>query len=190
MSKVLTPEFRVSFPNIITPRGYEDGDPKYSLAMLFKKGTDLTALKKLAQEAAEEKWPDVNKRPKNLRNPLRDGDEEKSEIDGYQGVTFANASSKKQPLVFDKNVTVVKDSDFIYAGCYARATITAYAYDTKGNKGVAFGLRAIQKVRDGEPFSGDAHPEEDFCPIEDATSDELFGAAPTVKAQESGDMFV
>jgi hypothetical protein len=42
----------------------------------------------------------------------------------------------------------------VYAGQYVKAAVHAYAYDTKGNKGVSFGLDALQIIRDGDPLSG------------------------------------
>ena len=168
MQKVMTPEFRVSFPNVFKPRGFEGQEPKYSVVMLFDKSTDISALKQLAQRAVEEKWPDPAKRPKGLRNPFKDGDTEKPDVDGYEGAIFVNASSKMKPGVVDQNVQPIIDENEFYAGCYARATVTAYAYNKIGNKGVAFGLQNIQKLRDGEPFTGRSRAEDDFAPVENA----------------------
>ena len=51
VDKVLTPEFRVSFPEVFQARAMEAGqEPKYSITMLFPKGCDLSALKKAAAE--------------------------------------------------------------------------------------------------------------------------------------------
>jgi hypothetical protein len=43
--------------------------------------------------------------------------------------------------------------------------VTAYAYDKAGNRGVAFGLQNIQKLKDGEAFDGRSKPEDDFQPV-------------------------
>lgn len=166
IEKIMTPEFRVSFPAIFKPRGFEGSEPKYSVNMLFPKGVKLDALKKIAQAAADEKWPDKDKRPDNLRNPFRDGDKEKPDWDGYQDVIFVKATSKMKPGLVDQNVQpIIEESEF-YAGCWARATITAYAYNKAGNAGVAFGLQNIQKIRDDEEFSGRGKPEDEFDAIE------------------------
>jgi len=177
MEKVITPEFRVSFPNVFQPKSFEGQDPKYSLVMLFDKKEDLAALKALAKKAVEDKWPDITKRPKNLRNPFRDGDTERPDVDGYAGKLFISASSKMKPRVVDQSVQdIISDTDF-YAGCYARASLTVFAYDTAGNRGVAFGLQNVQKLRDGEPFSGRAKPEDEFEAVkvtESANKDAAF----------------
>ena len=44
---------------------------------------------------------------------------------------------------------------------------TAYGYDKAGNKGVAFGLQNLQKLGDGERFSGRTAAEDDFDSVDD-----------------------
>ena len=166
--KITTPEFRVSFANVFKPRAFEGQEPKYSLCMLFDKKTDLSALQKLAADAVAEKWPNPSDRPKGLRNPFRDGDKEKADVEGYEGKIFINASTKMKPGIVDQDVQPIISEEDFYSGCYARATLTAYAYDTAGNRGVAFGLQNLQKLRDGEAFSGRAKAEDEFSPVDSA----------------------
>lgn len=181
--KVMTPEFRVSFPSVFEARAFSEAQTKkFELTALFPKITDLSPLKALAKQAAVDKWGD--KIPANLRSPFRDGSE-KPDLDGYEGCIFVKMSSLQRPGVVDQGVQpIIEPSDF-YGGCYARASITAYAYDQAGNKGVAFGLQNVQKLRDGDAFSGRSAPEEDFEPVAtdvtgggtDATSsdEDIFG---------------
>ena len=160
--KIVTPTFRVSFPHIFQPNEF-NGNAKYSVTMLFPGNTDLSDLKAIVQEAINEKWP--GKKPANLRLPLRDGSEK--DLDGYDGCIFASASSKQKPGVVDQRLQEIIEPSEIYAGCYARATITAFAYDVSGNKGVAFGLQNLQKVSDGEGFGGRGRASSDFTAIAD-----------------------
>ena len=76
-----------------------------------------------------------------------------------------------KPGVVDQNVQPIIEAEEMYAGCYARATLTAYAFDTAGNRGVAFGLQNIQKIRDGEPFTGREKAEDEFEAIESVGDD-------------------
>jgi len=174
MEKILTPEFRVSFPNVFTPKSFQGKPPKYSITMLFQKDADLTKLQDLVDKAIEERWPDINTRPKKLRSPFRDGDTEKAHIEGYQNTIFATASAKESPdrkkpgVVDTHNVHEPIMEGSFYAGCYAKATITVYAYprisqEDSGNRGVAFGLQNIMKTRDGTPFDGTSSAEVDFA---------------------------
>ena len=72
--------------------------------------------------------------------------------------TYSQVGDNKRsyrPGVVDKqhNPIDLEEMDtFLYGGMYARAAIAAFAYDTKGNKGISFGLNAIQIVKDGEPL--------------------------------------
>lgn len=176
--KVTTPKFRASFVWAFKPQPPMEGsqgDPKYGVTMLFDQAARQTpqfkAMRELAVAAAREKFgnklvSDGNGWFKGLRNPFRDGDE-KSELDGYAGMVFSSATSKMQPGIVDQTLNrIISEEDF-YSGCYARATITAYGYDKAGNKGVAFGLQNLQKLADGERFSGRAAAEEDFDSIDD-----------------------
>ena len=182
--KVLTPEFRVSFPAVFVPRSPMDGaEPKYSVVMLFPKNADLSGLKKIAKAAITEKWGD--KPPKELRNPFRDGDTK--ELEGYAGMIFITASSKNKPGLVDASRQPIISADEFYAGCYARATVNAYAYNKNGNAGVSFGLQNIQKLRDGEPFSGRTKPEDDFDAVSDGTQAQSSIQKPAPVAKEFWD---
>jgi hypothetical protein len=171
VKKVRTPEFRVSFPNVFEPVGFNGSPPKYSICMLFDKGTDISALKKEAYKAAQEKWGDKAKgmvESGKVRMPFRDGDEDKPDVDGYKNCVFMNCSSKQKPGLVDQDVNPIMDKNDFYAGCYAHATVKPFAYDTAGNKGVSFGLQNIQFIRDGDSFSGRSRAEDDFAPAEGA----------------------
>lgn len=186
MEKVVTPVFRASFAHVFKSHAFsEKNEPKYSVVMLFDKSEDISGLKKLAAAAVEKKWPDKEKRPQGLRNPFRDGDVEKPNLSGYAGTIFVTATSKQKPDVVDQNMDVIIDPEDFYSGCFARASVTAYAYDNMGNRGVSFGLQNLQKVKDGEAFTGRSKAEDDFEAIQ---TDSFLGAeAKSSPANE--DMF-
>jgi len=164
--QLLTPEFRVSFPTVFEAKAIQEGQKKkYSVQMLFSKKTDITVLKQAVHAEIVKKWgADSTKWPAGLRNPIRDGSEK--QYDGYgPDVVFATASSMNRPGLVDQNVQPIISPEEFYGGCYARATVRPFAYDKMGNKGVSFGLANIQKIRDGEKFSGATNPENDFDAI-------------------------
>lgn len=171
--KVTTPEFRVSFPHVFKAHtGFEGQEAKFSLTMLFdKKKADLSKMKEAAFAAATEKWGPKEKWPKNLRMPFRDGNE-KSDLQGYENTIYVTVSSKQKPGLVDNQVQPIISEDDFYAGCYARATLTAFAYDKAGNKGISFGLQNIQKLRDGESFSGRKRAEDEFEAVDDGSNNE------------------
>lgn len=183
--KIVTPEFRLSFPAVWEPKaGPDGGDEKYRVVMLFPKSEDIKALKKLAFDAVVEKWgADKAKWPGNLKAlnlgtflsmsgkdgwPFRDGDSQG--LEGYAGHVFVAATSKQAPGVVNAKLKPIIEKDDLYAGCYCRASITAFAYDKAGNKGVSFGLQNLMKTRDGESFSGRSRAEDDFAGV--AVADE------------------
>lgn len=176
MSNVVTPSFRVSWPNIFKAKKNElNGKEEYSLVALFKKGEDLAVLKAAVQAVVEVKWgKDKKKWPALLKLPFRDQAERAKTNDdgktvmpaGYEeGAIFITLKSAQRPGVVDQKVQPILDPSEIYAGCFCRATVRAYTYDQKGNRGVAFGLQNIQKVKDGDPISGKSRAEDDFSSV-------------------------
>lgn len=178
-TQVLTPEFRVSYPKVFkAERNDLNGKDEFGLVALFKKGEDLANLKAAAKAACEKKWgADPKKWPKTLRDPFRKQDDREKEDDdgnafmpdGYEkGAFYINAKSQKRPGLVDAKLQDIIDENDFYGGCYARAQVNAYAYETKGNAGVAFGLNHIQKLREGEPFgSAPRNASDVFSPVED-----------------------
>jgi hypothetical protein len=170
--KCITPEFRVSFPHVFEANSYQGQAPKYKLTMLFDKKTDLKELRRAVHNATiEEFGSDKTKWPKNLKSPFRDGDE-KEDMQGYAGTIFVSSTSKQRPGVVDqKRAPITKEDQTFYAGCYARASLIAFYYDTAGNKGVSFALQNVQKLRDGEQFSGKKRAEDEFDDVSDSADD-------------------
>ena len=70
------------------------------------------------------------------------------------------------------NFKLIEDREAFYPGCYARASVTAYAYDNV-SKGVAFGLSNLMFVKDGERLDSRTDPTEDFgeAPLGDSADD-------------------
>jgi hypothetical protein len=187
--KVLTPEFKASFPFVFKARinpDKPDADPKFGVTMLFQiaadpnkpdsKVVDIRPLVAAAQAAAAAKWGvDSKAWPANLTWPFKKG-EEKAHLDGYgAGIIAVNTTTEQQPpYVKQDGVTHITDPKEMYPGVFARAVIVAFAYEARNSpngpivkKGVSFGLRHIQKVRDGKLLGGGSRPEEDFTPIEE-----------------------
>lgn len=150
------------------------GKLEYSLEALFSPDTDLTELKNAAKEVLIEKWgEDKAKWPKKLRSPFKKQGDRTKEIDGktilpepyVDGAEYLSLKSSQKPGLVNEKVDDIIDESEFYAGCYARATINVYAYDQAGNRGVAFGLGNIQKVKDGEPLGSRTRAQDDFAPV-------------------------
>lgn len=183
MSSIITPEAILSYPRLFEPEvGPSGGDPKYSCCLVFPAGSDLKELKKAAIEAAQEKWgekavPGI--RSGKLRMPFRDDPEDVADKGYPEGSTFMNVRTKKAPGVVsifpdpnnDGKPMPITDEDEVYAGCYVRASLRAFAYDTQGNRGVSFALNNVQKLRDGERIDGRRAAVDEFEADENAAAD-------------------
>ena len=172
--RVKTPIARLSYPHLFEASKFG----KFQCELIFEQGTDLSSLEEAVEIAAQEKFGDKAKRPKNLDMPFRDGNVREGEE--YAGATFISPKCKDRPgVVMGPNMDPVTDPGEVYGGCYVRVSVTAFAYDQTGNKGVSFALNNVWKIRDGEPLGGRVNAMKDFEGDEvDAAafgnSDELF----------------
>ena len=185
VKKVVTPIFRVSFPAVFEAKSFEQGPPKFSVSAIWDPKLFTPAEKQLwaamiglADEVSLEKFKKkVDQLPGNFKKPVRDG-AEKAGLAGYgEGKLFANLSSKMRPGLIGLDRQPILDAEEFYPGCYARATITAYAYDNKG-KGVAFGLQNLMKVKDGERLDSRTDANEDFADTSDEDLDRFDDDIP------------
>lgn len=167
-TKVVTGKVRFSYLNWAAPKKNDlSGKMEYSTQLLVPKSDTETVAKCRAaiKAAIEKKWG--GKPPANWRNPLRDGDTETKE-DGsalgaeYKGHYFINIRSDQKPGIVDASRQPILEADEFISGDYGRASMNAYAYDQKGNKGVSFGWNNAQMLEKGEPLSGRARAEDDF----------------------------
>ena len=150
--KVITgPDTRWSYANVWEPKSINGGTPKYSVSLIIPK-SDTKTLTKI--QAA-------------IKTPLRDGDTERPDDPAYAGCYFVNANATSAPGIVDVDRNPILTRSEVYSGVYGRASITFYAFNSSGNRGIACGLNNLQKVRDGEPLGGKASAESDFATDED-----------------------
>jgi len=169
-TKVVTGKVRFSYANVWEPKSINGGDEKYSVSLIIPKSdkktiSDIKAAIEQAKKDGTSKFG--GKVPANLKLPLRDGDIDRADDEAYKNCYFVNANSKDRPGVVDKNVKAILDPSELYSGCFGRASITFYAFNQNGNKGIACGLQNLQKLSDGEPLSGRSRAEDDFTTADD-----------------------
>ena len=171
-TKVITgANTRWSYANVWEPKAMEGGKPKFSVSLIIPKSDSVTVGK--IRSAIEEAYHDGQSKLKGngksvpalstLRTPLRDGDLERPDDPAYANSYFVNANSASAPGVVDANRNEILDKSQVYSGCYGRASISFYAFNANGNRGIACGLNNLQKIRDGEPLGGKASAESDFA---------------------------
>lgn len=164
-TEVVTGKVRFSYVNVFTPKASNNGgDPKYSVTLLIPKSDAATVQKiQQAMTAAAE-----NFRANNGQNALpakpqhtlydgdgtrRNGDEFGPECKGHLVITVTSKADRK-PGVYDAFRNDILDPAEVYSGCYGRAHIRFYGYNTQGNKGISAQLLGVQKLADGEPLGG------------------------------------
>lgn len=179
-TKLITPKAILSYPHLFEPKSIDDGgDLKYSCALVFPPGTDMSAMEKAAELAASEKFNEKElallKKTGKLKMPFRTDTEDKGYLDGS---VFFNATSKTQPGMVqpfagkDGRPAPLTDEKDLYAGCFVRASVNFYGYDTKGNKGVAVGLNNLQKMGEGERLDFRKSAQDEFDAVATAEMDD------------------
>ena len=181
--KVITgKDTRWSYCNVWEPKAINGGTPKFSVSPLIPKKDTVTVNKiKAAIEAAyregETKLKGNGKTVPPLtaiKTPLRDGDAERPDDPAYAGHYFLNANSATAPGIVDADCQPILTRSEVYSGVYGRASISFYAFNSSGNRGIACGLNNLQKIRDGEPLGGRASAESDFSDFDDEDDDDFL----------------
>ena len=174
--KVITgPRTRWSYANVWEPKSVNGGTPKYSVSLIIPKDDTATVEKINAaiQAAYEEGAGKLKGNGKSvpplaaIKLPLRDGDVERPDDETYAGCYFVNANNASAPGIVDADRQPILERSEVYSGVYGRASISFYAFNSSGNKGIACSLNNLQKIADGEHLGGKASAEDDFATVED-----------------------
>lgn len=180
--KVITgPKTRWSYVNVWEPKSINGGTPKYSVSLIIPKEdkATVTAIEKAIRAAYDEGQAKLKGNSRSvpaleaLKTPLRDGDLERPDDAAYANSYFLNANSATQPGIVDQNVQPIMTRSEVYSGVYGRASITFYAFNSNGNKGIACGLNNLMKCADGEPLGSKTTAESDFSAFAEDDDDFL-----------------
>lgn len=176
VTRGISPKMRTSFPNLEKPRAsFKNQKPAFSVQLLISKtatGAEAEAwkdFKRLAFNAAVNKWGPKENWPEGLKWPWKDGDTHKSlkKLKSHKGMWCIEARTYNKPgtLGMDKEACEPKE---IYAGCFVRASVNFYAYGDDGdaNVGVSCGLNNVVKVANGEKLGGQTNAKDDFADLE------------------------
>lgn len=184
--RVTTGKVRLSFPHLLQPRAALEpgGAAKYSVMLLIDKD-DKETMKKI--RAAEKAAYDLGvagvfggKKPAPDRaSIIKDADEDGTADDyperaGCYYMTVS-ASEAYPPDVVDAQLNEVLSPKQVYSGVYGRVSMQAYPYNTKGNRGVSFGLNNVQVFGIGERLAGGPTAQQEFEPIDVDSDDEFAG---------------
>ena len=181
--KVITgKDTRWSYGNVWEAKAINGGTPKFSVSLLIPK-SDTVTVKKI-KDAIEAAYREGEAKLKGngksvpalsvIKTPLRDGDQERPDDPAYAGHYFLNANSTTAPGIVDADCQPILTRSEVYSGVYGRASISFYAFNSSGNRGIACGLNNLQKIRDGEPLGGRASAESDFSDFDDEDDDDFL----------------
>ena len=176
-TKVITGLVRLSYANVWEAVSINGSKEKFSTSIVIPKEDTKTikAIEDAIDAAIEEGVVKFGgKKPKkgSIKIPLRDGDVEKDD-EVYANSYFLNANSVTQPQIVDRAVRPILDRSEVYSGVYAKVSLTFYAFNSNGNKGIACGLGNIQKIKDGVPLGSKATAESEFSSVEE--DDDFLG---------------
>ena len=174
--KVITgPETLWSYCNVWEAKSINGSNPKYSVQLRIPK-TDKETLEKIekAMRAAYEEGQGKLKGNgksvppyETLKKPLSDGDVEFPDDETYSGYMFLNANNTQAPGIVDADRQPIIERREVYSGVFGRASISFYAFNSNGNKGLACSLNNLQKIKDGTPLGGHSRAEDDFATDDD-----------------------
>ena len=152
MSKLMLKDVRLSFPSLFEHASYQGQSlDKYEATFLIPKDSDIAkevqaAVKEVGMEVLGKEWSKA-------KLCLLDGDTK--DYDGYEGMWAIKASTKKRPVIINKDKSAISEEDgVIYAGCYVNASVSISAFQSKYGKFVQAQLNAVQFNRDGDAFGG------------------------------------
>jgi hypothetical protein len=172
---------RLSFPTLITPKAFSQGQPeKYSADFIVP--LDSESLRDFRAEGvrlAQEKWGEkaapiieMIKQTKKLRAFGIGSERLKSDgtmYDGYEDMAYIGGSTSNKPDLYDNNGKKLMDAGKLYGGCYVNAFVKPWIQDNKFGKAIRCDLIAIQFVKDGDSFgAGRPNTEGMFKPVEGA----------------------
>ncbi len=156
-TRVVTNRVRLSYANVWEKKSINGGPEKYSCSLIIDGGDKETidCINKAIDNAIEagiSKFGGKKPNKAALKLPLRDGAEKDDE--NYEGKLFINCNSQQKPQIVGPDKMPITDETEVYSGCYAKVSISFYAFNQAGSKGVACGLGNIMKIEDGEPLGG------------------------------------
>ena len=153
MSRIKIQNVRLSFPNLFSTASFGGEDTgKYDATFILDKDDNKKAIKEI-QVAIKKmiKESFKGKNPGEDRLCLKDGDD--TERDELQGAYSLKASTKKRPLVLDRDKSpITEDDNVIYGGCMVNGIISLWSQNNAFGKRINASLEGVQFAGPGEPF--------------------------------------
>ena len=201
MSAITLNNVRFSYLNVFQPEppfNNPNGEAKFSTTILVPKtNTQAKALMDQAIEAAivegtATKWNGV--RPPQPAICVHDGDGARPS-DGMNfgpecrgcWVFTASCKADRPPFVVDAQVQPIIDPTQVYSGMWGNVSVSFFAYNNAGKRGIGCGLNGLQKVRDDEALGNRVTAQDAFqavagAPTAAPAAAPAYGATPAYGA--------
>lgn len=189
MPAVTINDVRFSYVNVFQakpPRNAPNGEPKFSVTILVPK-SNIQAKAVIDQAIAAAIEAGISAKWNNVRPPqpaicIHDGDGVRPSDGQPFGeeckgcwVFTASAKADRAPFVVDTQVQPIIDPTKVYSGMWGNVSVSFFAYNNAGKKGIGCGLNGLQKTRDDEPLSAHVTAQDAFQPV--STASPNYGAA-------------
>ena len=156
MSKIKMQAVRLSFPSLFNTAKFGGEDTgKYEATFVLDKVEHAEVIAGIKAQIDRLMKEELKSKVPSDKLCLKDGDE--MGRPEFEGKYTIKASTKKRPLVINRDKSPITESDnVIYAGCYVNAIVSLWAQDNKFGKRINAQLDGVQFCRDGEPFGDGA----------------------------------
>ena len=152
MSNIKIASARLSFPSLFRMAEFAgESTGKYEATFILDKEQHKDVIEQLKAESDRLQKEELKSKLPSDKIALKNGDDlARPEFEGKMTI---KASTKKRPLVIDRDKTpLTEDDNRVYAGCYVNAIINLWAQSNSYGKRVNASLEGVQFASDGEPF--------------------------------------
>lgn len=166
--KIKLQNVRLSFPSLFNTEKFGGEDTgKFAATFILDPDEHAGIIKQIQDgfvELANEKLK--GKVPPADKLCLKDGDDQDREE--MSGKMTIKASTKKRPLVVDRDKTPLAEEDGKpYAGSYVNAIVHLWAQNNEYGKRINAQLDGVQFFADGEPFGAPGIDADEFDDFDD-----------------------
>lgn len=175
MSKVQVKNVRLSFPSLFQKATFSgESTDKYEATFVLDKKEHADVIAEIKSKIDTLMRDTFKGKIPADKICLKDGDD--LGRDEFNGKMTIKASTKKRPLVIDRNKSpITEDDNIIYAGCYVNAIFSLWAQSNAYGKRINAQLDGVQFYRDGEPFGDSGISVDAFDAFGDDELSEMLG---------------
>ena len=156
MSKIKMQAVRLSFPSLFNTAKFGGEDTgKYEATFVLDKVEHAEVIAGIKAQIERLMKEELKGKVPSDKLCLKDGDE--MGRPEFEGKYTIKASTKKRPLVINRDKSPITESDnVIYAGCYVNAIVSLWAQNNTWGRRINAQLDGVQFCRDGEAFGDGA----------------------------------